>query len=103
MYIYTLLKQNGTTEVLDTAKTKWKYEQLRDTVGGYIEIIPNSYYPKGMTGTVYGHEEARFNSDNHTNSHLKTITDIFGDKWDTVGDLLLEQTEKQNAIYTASR
>ena len=76
MYIYTLLKQNGTTEVLDTAKTKWKYEQLRDTVGGYIEIIPNSYYPKGMTGTVYGHEEARFNSDNHTNSHLKTITDI---------------------------
>lgn len=101
-YTYTKLKQDGTTETLHTGK-KWQYEKLRDAVGGFIEIIPRDYYPKGLTGTVFGHEEARFNRDNHTNPHLKTITDIFGDKWDTVGDLVLEQTDKQYLKWQEAR
>ena len=102
MYIYTALKQDGTTEVLDTCKTKWDYKKLSGHIGGFIEIIPSDYYPKGLTGTVYGHEEGRFNELNHRNPHLLAITDTFGDVWDTVGDLLLEQTEKQNATWLAT-
>lgn len=100
MYIYTILKQNGQIETLEPCKTKWKYEQLRKQVDGMIEIIPETYYPKGMKGTVYGNEEARFNSNNTRNQCMLVITDDFyGDEWDCVGDLLLEQTEKQYANW----
>jgi len=90
MHIYTLLNQDGTTQEIHRGK-KFEYDQLRDTIGGMIEIIPRDYYPEGMKGTVFGHEEARFDSSNHRNPHMLVLQE-----WDTVGNLLLEQTEKQH-------
>lgn len=96
MYIYTKLRQDGRFITYEPSKTKWTYEQLKNQVNGMVEIIPKNYYPIGMNGTVYGNEEARFNSDNTRNQCMLVIKDdLYGDEWDTVGDLLLEQTEKQ--------
>jgi len=103
MYYYTHLLQNGETADLGTSKTKWKYPKLKAAVDGYIELIPRDYYPPGMSGTVYGNEEGRFNPDNHRNPHLLTLKDIVGNEWDTVGDLLLEQTEKQYKDWQEAR
>lgn len=102
-YTYTKLKQDGTTETLHTGK-KWNYEQIRDAVGGTIELIPRDYYPKNMTGQVYGHEEGRFNPFNHRNPIMKVLkgNPALGEpaEWDCVGDLILEQTEKQYVKMT---
>lgn len=95
MYYYTLLKQDGTDESLAATPKKWSYEVLREEIGNIIEIIPESYMPENMQGTVYGDEEARFNPENTTNRHMKMLVDDDGGVWDVVGDLILEQTEKE--------
>lgn len=100
MYIYTALYQDGTTKELGRSTKKWKYKQLSDYVGGMIEYIPTSYFPKGMSGQVIGNEEGRFIAGNRRNPHMKVVVDPNGNQWDTVGDLLLEQTEKQNIKWT---
>lgn len=103
MYVYTLLLQDGSYVVLDKCFKKWKYKQISKLVGGMIEYIPTDYFPEGMRGSVIGNEEGRFNPVNHRNPHMKVLYDPMGRAWDTVGDLLLEQTEKQFAKWQESR
>lgn len=95
MYYYTHLKQDGTYVVLEQTATKWEYERLKKFTGGYIEYMPDDYLPKGMSGQVIGDEEGRLNSTNHRNPFMRVLTDDMGNEWYCVGDLLLEQTEKQ--------
>jgi len=102
MYYYTELKQDGTYTVVDETPKKWEFDRIRKFVGGFIEYMPSDYMPKGMTGQVIGHEEARFNSNNVTNPFMEVLIDMFGEKWDCVGNLLLEQTEKQFNKWQAS-
>lgn len=95
MYYYTHLKQDGTFTVVDKTAKKWEYEQLRKFIQNYIEVIPDAYMPDNMNGTLYGDEEGRFNKDNKRNPFTKVLKDVDEAEWDCVGDLLLEQTEKQ--------
>lgn len=104
MYVYTALYQDGRIEVLDTPKKKWKGEKIWEYLGGYMEMIPKDYYPTKMNGTVLGESEARFKPQNHRNPHMQVIHDMFtGRDWDCVGNLLLEQTERQNKIWLESQ
>lgn len=99
MYHYTSLNQDGTITDLGTSQKKWAYDRIKTFIGNYIECIPVVYFPKGMTGQVIGDEEARYNAWVERNPHMKVITDPFGQEWDCVGTLLLEQTEKQYAKW----
>ena len=101
MYIYTALYQDGTTEELGRSAKKWKYEKIKEFIGGYIEYLPDSYFPEGMRGQVIGDEEGRFKAGNKRNPHMKVVVDPNGGQWDCVGDLLLEQTEKQSIKWTS--
>src|ERR1700756_4482375 len=98
LYQYTIYKQDGTIEELKPCKKK----EFGGIDGLYsildcrtIELIPMDYVPKELgRGTYFGDEEARFNSNNHTNPHMKTITDVFGSVWDVVGDIVKESVYK---------
>lgn len=93
---YTLLKQDGTKEVLGEQE-EMDFEAIRELLGcHFIEIIPSDYHQKDWGKcTLYGDEEGRFNSDNTRNPHTKVLR---GDPsigevavWDCVGNLLLAQ------------
>lgn len=99
-YVYTHLKQDGSSIELARVSKKWDYTKLRAFIGNSIEYIPEEYFMDGLKGQVIGDEEARYNTNNVRNQHMKIIHDpIFNEDWDVVGDLLLEQTEKQNQAW----
>lgn len=98
-YKYTILKQDGTIEVLrDCPKKKFKgkgglYELLGCTT---IELIPEVYYEGLGHGdcNMYGDEEGRFNTKNTRNLHFKVLKDVDGDEWDVVGNIIKEEEYK---------
>lgn len=100
-YQYTLLGQDGTKTDLGTGKKKdfrELYQILNcDTLG----LIPTTYYPKEYSrATIFGDDEARFNTDNHRNPFTKVLTgDIFDPamEWDCVGNLVVQQRVKVEA------
>lgn len=93
MYLYTLLKQDGTQEELaqlpEEATLKQLYEWLDCTT---VELIPQAYYKDEWQGRaiVWGDEEGRFKDGNHRNPHTKVIGSPFGYA-DCVGDLVLAE------------
>lgn len=104
MILYTLLKMDGTEEELLQTEKEVELSQLYKWLNcTTVKLIPSDYYPDGMQGTVFGNEEGRFNDDNHRNPHMKVLHDPMGQAWDTVGDLLLEQTEKQHDKWQKAR
>lgn len=99
MYKYTILKQDGTTDVLPVCpKKEFKgkdglYELLGCTT---IELIPDAYYEGLGHGrcTMYGDEEGRFNTKNTRNLHFKVLKDVDGAEWDVVGNIVKEEVAK---------
>lgn len=89
LYQYTLLYQDGTTDKLPPCPKKTFHELYRLLGCDMIEIIPSDYYNKMGWGkcTVYGDEEARFNSDNHMNPHFHVLAPGF----DIVGNCIKEE------------
>lgn len=89
-YKYTLLNQNGTTELLAETDKEVDSKQLYDWLNcQLLEVIPQPYYNDKWSSTetiVWGDEEARFNPSNYRNPHTKVING-----WDCVGDLILQQ------------
>jgi hypothetical protein len=96
LYQYTVLRQDGTKEVLPLSP-KMNFDQFRFLLGCQtIEHIPSDYY-KGLgygRCEVWGDEESRFNSNNIRNPHMKILYDYEGNPWDVVGDVILEQVYK---------
>lgn len=94
-YKYTLLKQDGTIEDLETGKQKDFKEFYKILNCHTIEIIPDAYYDGYVEGKLemYGDEEARFNSENHRNPHFKVLIDKDDNnaEWDVVGDIIKEE------------
>lgn len=98
-YKYTILKQDGTTEVIPgTRKLSFSdfYKILNCQT---IEVIPHAYCPDGSgKATFYGDEEGRFVESNKRNPHMKVLKgnpDI-GEplEWDCVGDIIKEEVER---------
>lgn len=99
MYKYTILKQDGSSKVLPICRKKefkgkdGLYELLNCSI---IEIIPEDYY-KGLEYgrcTMYGDEEARFNTNNMRNPHFSVLKDFENAEWDVVGDIIKEEVYK---------
>lgn len=95
-YKYTILKQDGTVEVLPIGKQKDFKELYKILNCSIIQIIPDSYYPKEFGKCeVYGDEEGRFLESNHRNPHMKVLRGdpTIGEplEWDCVGDLIKEE------------
>lgn len=93
LYKYTILKQDGTKQVLAPRK-KMDLEELQGMVGGLIEIVPADYYSgQGWNQycTVYMNEEARFDSNNKRNPHFNVLHDNNDSPWDIVGVALREE------------
>ena len=95
MYRYTLLKQDGTTEVLQESPKvkglKFFYDHLNCST---VELIPKDYYEyegDSKDWHLWGDEEARFNSDHQRNPQFKVLEDMNGSKWDVVGNVILEE------------
>lgn len=93
LYKYTLLKQDGTELNLGVSKQKPFSELYKFLNCGTIEIIEPTYWKERGYGkcTMYGDEEARFNSNNHRNPHFNVIEDLDGNEWDVVGDIIEEK------------
>lgn len=92
MILYTLLKQDGTTEELAQVPKEVDLQQLYKWLNcRTVELIPSDYYQEDWFGEgdtiVWGDEEGRFNSVNKRNPHTK----VLGEGWDCVGDLVLQQ------------
>lgn len=92
MYLYTLLKQDGTQEELAQVPKEVELSQLYKWLNcTTVELIPSDYYQEAWIGDgdtiVWGDEEGRFNSENKRNPHTK----VLGEEWDCVGDLVLQQ------------
>lgn len=91
-YRYTILKQDGTKEVLPLTNKKrfdgkdGLYQLLNCST---IEVIPADYYRGLGFGhcTMFGDEEGRFNTNNKANPHFNN----FGDDWNVVGDIVMEE------------
>lgn len=88
MILYTLLKQDGTTEELAQVDKEVELSQLYKWLNcTTVELIPEPYYQDDWKGgIVWGDEEGRFNSENKRNPHTKVLQG-----WDCVGDLVLQQ------------
>lgn len=91
-YKYQLLKQDGTSEDLETLSTNMEYERIKEALScQMIEVIPQDYHPDNNPNAIYiGDEEGRFNLENHRNPHFKVLRDADGNPWDVVGDILME-------------
>ena len=100
LYQYTILKQDGTKEVLKPSKKKTLAEFYKILDCRTIQLIPSLYY-KGMgygRCLMYGDEEGRFNSSNHRNPHFKVLKGNIelGEppEWDVVGNIVKEEVYK---------
>ena len=95
-YKYTLLKQDGTIEDLGTGKQKDFKEFYSLLHCSTIEIIPHDYY--AGRATMYGDEEARFNSENKRNPHFRVLqgNQLLEEvaEWDVVGNIIKEEVVK---------
>lgn len=102
LYQYTILKQDGTKEELPPQK-KMDFDKVREILKcRTIEFIPKDYHPSWIKGFRYvmGDENAGVMINmadrvNYRNPHMEVLTDMFGEEWDVIGDLLLEQTYKE--------
>jgi len=93
LYKYTILKDDGTKQVL-APRSKMDLEELQGMVGGLIEIVPTDYYVKqgwNPKCTVYINKEGRFDSNNKRNPHFNVLHDNEGNPWDIVGVALREE------------
>lgn len=90
-YKYTLYKQDGTIEDLGISKKKTFAEFYKILNCKTIEIIPKEYSKEVGRYTLYGDEEARFNTKNHRNPHFNILKDFYQDEWDIVGDIIKEE------------
>lgn len=105
-YQYTIYRHTGAVEALRTNGKQLSFQTVTNsktgevTPGLYslldcrtIELIPRDYYPDGTgkNAVFYGDEEARFNTDNKRNPHMKLLEDFFGNPWDVVGDVIKEE------------
>ncbi len=99
-YKYTLLKQDGTTDLIGERLKEMELAEMYKLLDCHlVEVIPDSYYPDGTADTtvIFGDEEGRFKSTNHRNPHMKVLKDTGFEyangsapaEWDCVGDLLL--------------
>lgn len=97
MFVYILLKQDGTQEELDQSQHELHFDEFHKWLNCQtIELIPQPYYQEDWGDCkVYGDEEGRFNSENKRNPHTKVLkgNPALGEvaEWDCVGDLILEQ------------
>lgn len=92
-YRYTILCQDGQKIKLGVSEKK-NFKDFYEILNcDMIEVIPTDYYPAWMNkrATVYGDEEGRFKQSNIRNQHMKVLTDVEGNQWDTVGYLILEE------------
>lgn len=90
-YKYTLLKQDGSIEVLPVSNKK-DFKELYTLLDcQMIEIIPSDYCKGFGRCTVYGDEEGRFNSNNVRNPHFTVLIDHTGSPWDVVGNCIKEE------------
>jgi len=99
LYSYTKFNQDGTVEELgDFPEKKFSgegglYELLNCST---VELIPDAYYPKDWKRcTVWGDEEARFNTSNHRNPHMELLFDDLGRPWDVVGNVIRQTLVKK--------
>ncbi len=92
LYKYTLLKQNGTEQVLAPSQKKTFAELYILLNCSTIEIIPSDYYKDKKWGhcSVYGDEEARFNQNNVRNPHFQVLSESY----DVVGNVIKEEVLK---------
>ena len=94
LYQYTILKQDGTVEVLKPSIKKDLKEIYKILDCRTIEIVDSSYYSDQGRCTMYADEEGRF-SQNHRNPHFKVLrgNPEIGEplQWDIVGNVLKEQ------------
>ncbi len=90
MYKYTILRQDGTKEVLPPSKKKSFAELYKILNCTTIEIIPKSYYGKEGHCTMFGDEEGRFVETNRRNPHFKDL----GNGYFVVGDIVKEEKIK---------
>lgn len=107
IYKYTLYRADGSIEQLADRKKRLEFKGTAETRGLYdilncrtIEIIPPNYYPdedQRDNITYYGDEEARLVEVPITNPHTKVLYDVFGNAWDTVGDLIREEKISERA------
>lgn len=91
-YKYTLLRQDGTEEVLQAAGSRLSLKKLYEILGcSTIELIPRAYHES--TATMYGDEEARYNSDNKRNPFFKVLEGAAHEpgEWDVVGNIIKEE------------
>jgi hypothetical protein len=102
LYQYTILKQDGTKEVLKPCKKKTLKELYQILNCQMVEIIPNAYYEGLGHGhcTMWGDEEARFNPENYRNPHFKVLKGNIAleeeREWDVVGNIIKEEIYKGN-------
>ncbi len=100
-YNYVLLNQDGTKETIGTSAKKSFSEMYSILNCQTIEIIPKQYYENKGYGrcTMYGDEEARFNSDNTRNPHFNVLKGdpAIGElaEWDVVGNIIMESVVKE--------
>lgn len=91
-YKYTVLRQDGRIQELRGSHKRDFGELYTILHCDTIEIIPDTYYPDDWGEcTVYGDENGRFHEENHTNPHMKVLTDYRNHRYDCVGDLVKEE------------
>ena len=93
LYQYTILKQDGTKEVLPPCKKKDFKELYQILNCELIEIIPSDYWSGMGHGkcSMYGDEEGRFKETNYRNPHFK----VLAPGYDVVGDIVKEEVYKE--------
>lgn len=92
-YQYTILKQDGTKEVLEPCRKKSLGELYRLLNCRTIEIVPSDYYKDMGFGrcTVYADENGRDLNGNVRNPHFKVLNSLFGEEYDVVGNVIKEE------------
>jgi hypothetical protein len=97
LYKYTLLNQDGTEQDLGISRKKDFNEFYSILQCNLIEIIPSAYIIGSKRCTMYGDEEASYNTYNIRNPHFKVLKGDILDpemEWDVVGDIIKEEVAK---------
>ena len=107
-YIYTLVKEDGTTKKIGEYQRSLPFKSSQSRTGMYdllncttVELIPRDYYPEAdklnHDVTYFGDEEARFEKDVSRNRHMSVLIDERNNIWDVVGDLIREEKISERA------
>lgn len=94
LYKYTRYKQDGTIEVLPP-REKMTGDELREEVGGWIELVNPDYYPENAKWghcTVYCDEEGQYKEGYVKNPHFRDFGNAgMGMQWAIVGNAIKEE------------